>query len=250
MTAAPVQGNRLIAMLPERQRELLRPHLEPVRLLKKAVLTRGNQPITAAYFLDSGVAAATWSGLPERPIDVFMVGRGGMVGMPLILGVKVTPFQLSMLTAGSALRIDADTFTRVLADNADMRAHFLRFVAYQLMVLAQTATCNAVHPIRARLPFWLLRCQDQLGAPDLPISHQALGHMLGVRRAGVTVAIHALEAQGAVQNTHSHIRIVHRETLLKESCACYRALQRQSKIALGYSMAAADEQALSDRDEE
>lgn len=237
MSAARTMGNRLISMLPERQRKLLDAHLEPVSLLKRAVLTRGNQPIDAVYFIESGLACATWSGLPERPIDILLMGRAGMVGTPLVLGVQATPFHVRMLTSGSALRIMAPDFTRLLADDRELQAYFLRFAAFQLMLLAQTATCNAVHPIRERVPFWLLRFQDQLGSPALPISHQTLGHMLGVRRASISEAITALEAKGAIQSGHARVAIISREKLINESCACYRALQRQTQAALGFSLA-------------
>lgn len=237
MLAVPVVRNRLLSLLTCEQQELLRPKLEHVMLKKGMVVSPGNREITAAYFLESGLSCATWSGLQQRPVDILLFGRDGLIGAPLILGVTTTPFQVMMLTSGSALRIKASDLIQLTTSDAEMRTVLLRYTAHLMLLLAQTATCNAAHPIQNRLPSLLLRCADQTGSSHVLLSHQALAHLLGVRRSSISDAIRRLECKGAVQTGHSHITIINDAILKVESCDCYRALQRQAKSVLGYSIA-------------
>lgn len=236
MATVAAARNRLISMLPYQQQELLYSKLERVSLAKRMVLSPGNRVINDIYFLESGLACATWLGLPRQPIDVLLVGRDGLVGASLVLGVTATPFQFTMLTSGTALRMSARDFVRLTTTDAVVRMALLRYTAHLMFLLAQTATCNAAHRIHNRLPSLILRCSDQIGSPHILLSHQALGHLLGVRRSSISEAISVLECKGAIQTGHAHIAIVSRDLLVAESCECYQAVQRQARAILGYAV--------------
>jgi Crp-like helix-turn-helix domain len=64
-----------------------------------------------------------------------------------------------------------------------------------------TAICNARSRLDQRLARWLLMAHDRLGTNLLPLTHEFLSLMLGVRRAGVT------EALGLIANDRSQITV-------------------------------------------
>jgi len=59
----------------------------------------------------------------------------------------------------------------------------------------------------------------------MPLSHEFLSMMLGVRRAGVTVAVGTLKAAGLIRNTHGQVTITDRQGLEAACCECYRVVR-------------------------
>jgi hypothetical protein len=78
-----------------------------------------------------------------------------------------------------------------------LRKRLLRYCHALSVQTAHTALANAKLKLDARLARWLLMCHDRLGCDEVPLTHDFLSIMLGVRRAGVTVSLHILEGQGA-----------------------------------------------------
>jgi CRP-like cAMP-binding protein len=71
---------------------------------------------------------------------------------------------------------------------------------------------------------WILLVQDRLHEDSLPITHEFLANMLGIRRATVTVVANVLEREGLVKLGRREIRVLDREGLLKASCECYNTM--------------------------
>ena len=89
------------------------------------------------------------------------------------------------------------------------------------MQVSHTAMINARSRIEERLARWLLAAHDRLDGDDLPLTHEFLATMLGVRRPGVTVALHDLEQRGLVQPRRGLVTIVDREGLEKAANGAY-----------------------------
>ncbi|HVF39259.1 MAG TPA: helix-turn-helix domain-containing protein, partial [Gemmatimonadaceae bacterium] len=98
--------------------------------------------------------------------------------------------------------------------------------------VAQSTACNRLHEIENRCARWLLMSHDRVGRDSFDLTHEFLSQMLGVRRAGVTVAIGMLERQGLLSHTRGNITIVDRAGLEKASCECYGAVQRREAAIL------------------
>lgn len=49
---------------------------------------------------------------------------------------------------------------------------------------------------------------DRVESNEFPTTHELLALLLGVRRAGVTVALHELEGRGLIRSLPGRIRIV------------------------------------------
>ena len=192
----------------------LAPKLERVPLPLKAIVLAARQPILHVLFPESGIVS-TVANTDEGRIEIGITGREGFVGVPVALGVDSTPHTSLVQGEGEALRIGVvDLRAALLARPALFRP--LGLYAHALMVqLAQTAYANATLTIEARLARWVLMTQDRTDGVDLMLTHEFLSVMLGVRRPGVTVATHALEAAGAIQTRRGRI-IVRDRDLLKD----------------------------------
>jgi Mn-dependent DtxR family transcriptional regulator len=69
--------------------------------------------------------------------------------------------------------------------------------------------------------------QDRAEVDDLLLTHEFIATMLGVRRAGVSVAAGKLQTEGLINYTRGNIRILDREGLEGYSCECYRVVKRE-----------------------
>ena len=80
-----------------------------------------------------------------------------------------------------------------------------------------------------RLARWLLMSQDRLGGDVVGLTQEFLAHMLGTRRASVTVAAGILQKAGIISYTRGSVKIVNREQLEDATCECYEAIKRQTQ---------------------
>jgi len=192
---------------------LLQPQFERVPLPLRTCLAEPNTPIQHVYFLDEGIASVVASTPQGRRIEVGIVGREGLTGLPVLLGTDRSPHACFVQTAGSGLRIQADVLRRALGASAALHRHLLRFVQAFMVQMGQTALANACHVIEQRLARWLLMCHDRVDGNDLATTHEFLSLMLGVRRPGVTMALQALEERGLISTKRGQIVVLDRAGL-------------------------------------
>src|SRR5215213_9832687 len=105
--AAPQQSslrNQLLAGLSPEDFAPLQPHLEPVELELRRVLIEPNRPIEHVYFHERGYTSITTNGHGNK-IEVGLIRREGMIGVPVALGVRTTPLQFFIQLAGDGLRM-------------------------------------------------------------------------------------------------------------------------------------------------
>lgn len=204
--------NRLLAVLAPSDFDALAPALQPVELPLREVLLTAHQPITHAYFLESGLCSII-SDTQGGRIEVGLTGREGFVGVPLVLSSDRTVHTLMVQAEAKALRISADDLLAVHAESPGLRSVLGRYV-YSLMVqVGQTVHANADLNVEGRLARWILMTHDRLGQGELPLTHEFLAMMLGVRRTGVTGSIHLLEGAGLIKARRGRITVLDRERL-------------------------------------
>ncbi|WP_348519705.1 Crp/Fnr family transcriptional regulator [Aureimonas sp. ME7] len=204
-------------------REALLPFCEKVELPVRHTLVEPNKVTDFAYFLESGLASiVAASRLDETTrIEVGHIGSEGMAGIHLLLGVDQTPNHTFMQVAGTGWRISSQHLHEAMEDDKPLRAHLLRYVQTYQLQLAYSALANGRYTIPVRLARWLLMCHDRLETDAMPLTHEFLGLMLGVRRSGVTNEIHVLEGEHAIRAIRATIVVRDRSKLIEIAGGAY-----------------------------
>jgi CRP-like cAMP-binding protein len=183
---SPAPGNRLLAALPRRDYRRLLAVLEDVPLAHGEVLYRPGESISFAYFPDSGLVSLAVELEEGRMAETGMVGKNGMLGLPIFLGRQTTPFKAVVQVPGRSRRLRA-ALLRAEVKGGGALARLLSLYTDALMGhIARLAACNAHHSVEKRCCRWLLLAHDQLGEDAFPLTQKFLATMLGVRRMGVT----------------------------------------------------------------
>jgi CRP-like cAMP-binding protein len=217
--------NVILLSLPDDEYELLRPHLEPLELPQYYLMHEAGEKIAYVYFLNQGMASLVALSRDGRSVEVGIVGREGMVGMPLTVGLRVGTFRAIMQMAGRGVRMRAEAFQEVLPEAATLRSELSRFALMHGVQVAQLAACNRLHEIGQRLIRWLLMCQDRQDSSFLPLTHEFIAQMLGTGRPSVSLAAAALENAGLIENLRGRVRILNRKSLEEAACECYGVIQ-------------------------
>jgi len=218
-----VSSNKLLSRLSGADLRLLEPHLEAVELPLRTQLEARNKRVGHVYFLHAGLASVVANG--DHPIEVGMFGREGMSGMSVVLDDDRnyrTEHETFMQIGGSGQRLSADHLRDAIAASVTLHQVLLRYAHAYLKQTTQTALANGRSKIEERLARWLLMSADRcIDGRDLPLTHEFLAVMLGVRRSGVTIALQSLERTGLIAHRRGVITILDREALEKSSNGTY-----------------------------
>lgn len=197
-----------------------------MRLELGAVLGEPGEATRYVYFpIDSFVSLVAGASGPER-VEVGMVGREGMVGVQIALGVATTPLHAMVQGAGSARRIRATILRRELARSEALRRMLDRYIYVLMTQLATSSACARFHQLSPRLARWLLMSHDRSEADRFHVTHEFLGYMLGVRRVGITGAAGDLQRRGLIRYHRGEVSVLDRAGLEQAACNCYVANER------------------------
>lgn len=224
-----VLRNRLLAALPEEELALLRPKLKLVDLELRHSLLLPEQRIEHVYFIESGWISVLASLDNGDMAEVGLIGSEGMVGWMLAFGNATTEFEAMVQSPGTAWRLAAADLREALEAGTALRGLLLRFALSQHVQVAWTAVCNGRHTIEQRLARWLLMAHDRAEGDTFSVTHEFLAMMLGVRRAGVTVAAGALQKAGMIRYGGGRMTIADRTALEASTCECYGFARRAQK---------------------
>jgi CRP-like cAMP-binding protein len=224
----------LLAALPPDTSERLRRYQRTVILKHGQVLHRADQMITDVYFPLDCMISITVTTSEGRTAEAGAVGSREMVGINAFMGGRETnQTEYVAQIAGTAITMP----TRPLLDEFDkvkaVRDILLRYTQAYIAHLSQNVACNRLHQIKRRLARWLLECRERLQADDVAITHEFLGQMLGVRRAGVTETAADLQNRGLIRCGRKQVRILNAPGLEAASCECYRVLRDEYDRLLG-----------------
>lgn len=217
----PVTRNLLLAALPQQAADALITQLTPVEMAFGEVLYEPGKPMHDVYFpLEGLVSLLTLVG--SMAVEVGMVGREGMVGIQLALGVPHSPMRALVQRAGAGLRISRRGFDTALQGSPPLRQALLSYAAVLMAQIARNAACNRFHVVEARLARWLLMTRDRAASDEFAATQEFLSSMLGVRRVGVSAAASAFQRRKLIEYSRGRIRIIDHEGLEAACCSCYR----------------------------
>jgi CRP-like cAMP-binding protein len=228
----PAIRNRLLAALSPEEYETIAPHLERVRYEQRRVLFEPEEPISHVVFPETMVVSLVSTLQEGGTIEVGTTGCEGMVGLPLFLDDNSSSIRAFAQIPGDGLRMRAEEFTRLTKSASAFHHILLRYTQAFLTQVAQTAACNGTHLVEQRCARWLLMTHDRVAGDTFPLTHEFLAFMLGVRRAGVTIAMRALAEAGLVRYTRGAVEIVDRDRLEEASCECYRVVRAHNERLL------------------
>jgi len=220
-TAQLAETNRLLRAIPPKEYAAIAQLLEPLTLETHAVLFEVNQPIGAVYFFGTGVASMVTTMRDGATVEFSTIGNDGLVGVPLLLGVWSMPARCFVQVAGDAKKIEAAAFTKAVMDHIGFRNLLLRYTQVLFNQVAQSVACNRVHSVEQRCARWLLMTRECVHSDVLPLTHEFLGYMLGVRRESVSVAAEALQHSGLIDYRRGKITIRDHAGLRAAACECY-----------------------------
>ena len=230
---APVSQNRLLAVLPPEELERLAPHFQRVPLVFKETLFEAGARIEFFYFPLNGVISTIAAMRDGSSIEVGIVGKEGATDVAIVLGDDISSHRGFVQLAGSALKLSAAVLREELRRDGELRSVLLRYARFTLAQATQSAACNRLHSLEQRCARWLLSMRDRVEADTFPITHEFLAYMLGVRRAGVTVAARSLQEAGRVRYARGRLTILDGDGLEADACECHCVLKNELARLLG-----------------
>lgn len=215
--------NQLLEYLPGRERDSILEHGEMVDLLFGDILCQPEQPYKHVYFPVTAFISLLGIVDAHPPLEVGLIGHEGMLGVTLVLGVRDAQLRGMVQGPGSALRLAAPQFRRLLRENPALVRTLNRYLFVTTTQQALTIACTHFHEVDRRLARWLLMSHDRAHADHFYLTHQYLGDMLGVQRSAVTIAAGALQQRNIISYTRGKINVLDRKELEEASCECYEA---------------------------
>ena len=225
MVSESTESNRLLSLLRQEDRERLHRHLEHTVLEYKRPLYDSNQRIEFVYFIMSGVGSLVHTMTNGQAAEVGTIGNEGFVGLPILLGDERGPTSVYVQVPGAGLRMKAEIFREELERSGPLRGIMLRYAHAFFNQVAQSAACAHFHSLEQRCCRWLLMTRDRMPSDHFLLTQEFLAMMLGVRRAGVTVAASALQRAGLIRYDRGRVTILDRDGLEERACECYAALE-------------------------
>jgi CRP-like cAMP-binding protein len=227
-------SNHILSTLSPQDRALLEPHYEAVDLPFRYTIEAAHRPVSHLYFLNEGLASVVASGTRDQIIEVGVIGREGLTGCAVLLESDRSPNTIHMQIGGNGVRIEADRMRAALRTSETLRGTMLRFVQSFLQQATQTALANGRATLEVRLARWLIMAHDRVDTSCLPLTHEFLAVMLGVRRPGVTVALQKIQANGLVTTHRNAIEIQDRAGLEALAGGFYGVAEAEQQRLTGW----------------
>jgi CRP-like cAMP-binding protein len=218
---ATYEENLLLRALPLASVQRLAEHLVTIDAPSRTELYEPGDTVNRVYFpLDSVISMTAPMGSTQG--EVATVGQEGMIGLPTVFETDLANMRFFVQIGGRIAVAPADRFAALLREDVALRKVMLRYAHAMFTQIGQSVVCNQRHSLRQRCARWLLMTHDRVPGDQFHLTHEFLAIMLGVRRAGVTVAAGNLQKAGLIRYRRGEITILDRAGLEKVSCECYR----------------------------
>jgi len=219
--------NYILNALPEEDFNRLLSDLTPVNLPHGQILYRPDEPIEYVYFPNNSMVSVVAMTADGQCVESGVIGREGMAGINVLMGVDSMPNENIIVLADGALRMSTAAIRREFKRGGALQDLLLRFMHALMIQIGQTTLCNRLHSTDVRLSRWLLLCHDRSETNELKLTQEFLSIMLGSQRASVTMSAIALQSAGFIKYSRGNITITDREGLEDFTCACYQSVKQE-----------------------
>ncbi len=217
--------NRLLGALPRKDYRRLLAVLEPVQLAVGEILYESHSQIRHVYFPNDCFVSMLTTVNANQAAEVGLIGSEGMIGVPMALGVAVSPFRAVVQGGGTAMRLKTMDFRRNFSNSAALKREVFLFTHLLMIQIAQTAACNRFHVVTQRMARWMLMTRDRVNSNEFRITQEFFALMLGVRRPGVTLAMCNLRERKLIVYRRGTINILNHGGLVAAACGCYKTVK-------------------------
>ena len=220
--------NQLLAALPADEYARITPHLTAAPLRARQVLHKRDEPLNDIVFPGRSLCSLVLTMEDGATAEVGVVGAEGLIGVEAVLGQRLASCDATVQVAGDgqAVVMSTDAFRAELARSPAFESIVRNYAQAFVGFMMQSVACNGLHTVDARCCRWLLHAQDRLASNELPLTHDLISTMLGVRRPTVTLVMNSLAQAGIVSASRGTLRILDRMTLESRACECYRVIAR------------------------
>jgi CRP-like cAMP-binding protein len=219
--------NTLLSALPASSQALLDSHLEPTECDLRRVLASAGEAMKFVFFPTAGCVSMIRRLVDGKGAEVGLVGREGLVGLPVLLGNDVSYVDALVQAPGIMLRISSEAFRRVCREDPALQQHFLRYALVFQNLTTQSAVCNGNHPLEQRAARWLLMMHDRADGDEFAMTQDFLSTMLAVHRPAVNITARLFQQSGLISYGNGRLRVIDRPGLEASACECYAAVHEQ-----------------------
>lgn len=217
-------ANKLLSLLPAEDLQAIAPLMETVPLKSRRVLHHSHAPLDYVYFIEEGLISVQADVGTKKLIEVWLIGCEGMVGAPAIAGENFSTHKRLVQVSGSARRMSVQDLQNAMARSRTLSQILYGYLIDLLFQTSQAGACNATHALPRRCARWLLLACHASEPAELPVTHEVLARVLGVRRATITECLIAFQREGLVETARGRIRLIDRAALEQVACPCYRLI--------------------------
>jgi CRP-like cAMP-binding protein len=224
--------NCILKALNPNDADWLRPRLKPVEVKPRDELENPNELVESVFFIETGIAAAISISGKTR-IAIGLIGCEGASGLPLILGDTHSSYSTVMLSEGTALCLTTSALHHAMERRPELRRLFLRYVLAFNLQVAHTALSNAKGSVQQRVARWVLMTHDRVAKHDIPLSHELIASMIGIRRAGVSVVLAQFQKSGLIDVGRGHVHVLNRRGIRDIAGDFYGAPEKEFARLIG-----------------
>lgn len=225
LLASDGSANMILGGLSDEMSAILAPSLRQVILTKEQFLYQEDDRLDYVYFPDTAVVSEFKILEDGRMVEIAVTGREGAIGLSSMFSDSHrAPNCVQVSQAGTAKRLDALTFEKLLRSNEKLRMGLSHFVELYIKQISQKAICNMYHSVKERLCTWLLMLQDRCGRSTLTLTHEQIARTLGVYRPSITCIAQELRSSKLISYSRGGISIRDRQKVEQSACTCYMEL--------------------------
>jgi CRP-like cAMP-binding protein len=221
--------NQLLAALPDADLDRLARALEPVRLPRPTELEAANEAIEYVYFPTSGVASIMSIDEGGDTVDTAMIGREGMTGLSVFLGIGRSPMRTIVQVPLTGMRLHAHALIDELGRSRRLVELLQRHTQVVMVTMAQLILCNRIHRLDQRAARWLLQVDERVDEKPFRVTQEFLAQMIGVQRPALSLAMRQFKDAGLVDYSRGQISIGDRDGLMERSCACIKVIDTEAR---------------------